>query len=417
MRSASLQEGIERLGPHKAGARRSARPAQRWRWVVAALGMALLPVAGCSVEPEAGGGEPGIVRGREGEMGIVHVGALECFPGEREPVPGPAIYVSPQGDEGNSGATQEEALRSFAQAACRLLPGQTLRVLPGTYRESVVLGLFGEPGEPIRIQGVEREGQRPVLDGGERLTFGLALVESQNIVVENLEFRRYTDEGMLVLLGSDIVIRNNRFLENGRDSIEPDNEGEGFGLNLLGAQKLLVEGNEAGGNGPSQARRGRGLLGTGINTFELQSSIIRRNYSHNNIGGGILVEDGRQVLVEGNRIEGNWLDAAGDYWDGGIWVDGGQDITLRDNLISANHGPGVVLSDEEVRYPESSFGYLFEGNVVRDNLFGLHIWNFGQCPLPPEDVLRMAGNTIEGNQERDIWCQAWACGDGMPCGD
>ncbi len=304
------------------------------------LAMAWL-LAACGPRPPAGA--------VEGETSMYFVPGRECFPGDDAPIDGPLVYVSPTGDDSQSCASEEQALRSSSRAACRLVPGQTLRLLPGVYRESVILGMFGDPEQPITFQGVIRDGQRPVLDGGGELTMGIALVESQNVVVEGLEFRNYTDEGLLVLLGSKVVIRDNRFVGNGRGSIEPDYEGEGFGVNLLGVREALVEGNEAYGNGPSEARQARGLLGTGINTYELKDSVIRDNYSHDNIGGGILVEDGENVLVEGNRIEANWLDAAGDYWDGGIWVDGGRKITLRGNLVVGNHGPGIELSDEDVQ--------------------------------------------------------------------
>jgi len=353
---------------------------------------------------------------REGEMGIVFQNGVECLGEEAQPIQGSTIYVSPDGDDNNAGTSANAPLATLAYALCNIVPGQTLMVLPGIYHESVILGAFGHADKPITIQGVV-EGERwPVLDGESRRTMGIAFVESTNIHVENLEFRNYTDEGLDLLLGSDFVLRHNRFIDNGRASTDPDADGEGFGLNIDGVQKVLVEKNEVAGNGPNAKRWQQYTLGTGINTFELTNGIIRDNDIHDTVGGGILVEDGADVLVENNRIQNNELDANGDYWDGGVWVDGSKNVTLRNNTITGNHGPGVVLSDEDLQYPQASFGFVLERNTITDNLYGVHEWNWGQCPVSDESIIRLTDNQFSGNSKGDIWCQEWLCSDESPCG-
>ncbi|NOY99297.1 MAG: hypothetical protein GXP40_08890 [Chloroflexi bacterium] len=349
-----------------------------------------------------------------GEIGIPFRNGVECLGEEAQPVPGDSVYVSPTGNDSHSGGTAAAPLGTLAYALCNLRPGQTLYVLPGRYRESVVMGIFGDQDMPITIRGVLEGGRRPVLDGESTRTMGIALVESTNIVVENLEFRGYTDEGLYILAGSNFTIRDNLFAANGRASIDPDADGEGFGVNVEGASQVLIENNEAARNGPNAERWQAFTLGTGINTFELRDSVVRGNYVHDTTGGGILVEDGTNVLVEDNRIENNELDANGDYWDGGIWVDGGQHITLRGNVITGNHGPGITMSDEEAGYPASSFGYIVEDNVISGNLVGVFVWNWGQCPAP-ENAVRFVDNQIEGNAEDDAWCEEWMCGVEQAC--
>jgi hypothetical protein len=102
----------------------------------------------------------------------------------------------------------------------------------------------------------------------------------------------------------------------------------------------------------------QGILGTGIDTYKLERATIRDNHAHDNIGGGVLVEDGVNVLVENNQIDHNELNAGGEYWDGGIWFDGGHDTKVHCNMIASNHGPGIQISDEDVQYQEASFGYV-----------------------------------------------------------
>jgi len=352
--------------------------------------------------------------GDGGLVGIHFKNGVECLGEEAQPLPGEVIFVSPEGVDANPG-TIDSPLGTLAVAMCNLRPGQILEILPGEYRESVILGDFGDSTKPIIIRAHTEGVSRPVLEGESKRTMGIALVESENIIIEGLEFRNYTDEGLLVLLGSDITIRDNKFFANGRASTDPDHDGEGFGVNVLGAQNILIEGNESANNGPNQERWEEFTLGTGINTYGNTRVIIRENYVHDTVGGGILVEDSVDILVENNRIEDNELDANGDYWDGGIWVDGGHTITLRGNQIANNHGPGIVLSDEDVQYPNDSFGYVVEENVLRSNIVGISIWNWGQCPIEDKSIIQLKDNQFDGNAEGETWCEAWECGEGQPC--
>ncbi|MEW6716873.1 MAG: right-handed parallel beta-helix repeat-containing protein [Chloroflexota bacterium] len=346
-------------------------------------------------------------------VGIVFQNGVECLGEEARPLPDSQLYVSPEGDDSNPGS-EDLPLRTLGYALCNLVPGQTLTILPGVYRESVIMGAFGDSRAPIVIRASPEVESRPVLDGESSRTMGIALVESINIVIEGLEFRNYTDEGLYVLGGSDIVIRGNKFAANGRASMDPDHDGEGFGVNVLGVSHVLIVGNEVADNGPDEERWKNFTLGTGINTYGNRDVIIRDNYIHGTIGGGILVEDSLDVLVESNHIENNQLDANGDYWDGGIWVDGGNNITLLGNAIVDNNGPGIVLSDEDVQYPEASHGYVVEGNQISGNLVGMFIWNWGQCPVE-ESIVEMKDNLLAGNQDGEVWCVEWECGEGQPC--
>ncbi len=370
------------------------------RWLVCLM-LVGLPLTGCDT------------LGGEGEVGIPFVNGVECLADEAGSTAVDELFVSPDGRDDDPG-TAAAPFQTLVHALCQARPGQTINILPGVYRESVIMGLFGRADAPIIIQGVPDGDDLPVLDGEGTRTMGIALVESVNIVIANLEFRNYTDEGLYVLVGAEIVIRGNRFVENGRASTDPEHDGEGFGVQVSGGKRIAIENNEAAGNGPAPERVADGILGTGIDTYELEDSLIRDNYSHHNSGGGMLVEDSVNVLVENNRIEANELDAGGDYWDGGIWVDGGHDITLRGNEVRQNHGPGIQVSDEDVRFPGGSYGYVLENNIIADNEFGLYIWNWGQC-MPPVTAVTLSQNSITGSVQKDIWCEAWPCGEGEAC--
>ncbi|MBC8504865.1 MAG: right-handed parallel beta-helix repeat-containing protein [Anaerolineales bacterium] len=346
-------------------------------------------------------------------VGIVFQNGVECLGEDAQPKEGDELFVSLEGDDSNPG-TESAPLGTLAYALCNLVPGQTLNIAPGEYRESIILGAFGDSKSPIVIRANPEVDQRPLLEGESTRSIGIALVESTNIIVERLEFRNYLDEGLLILEGSNLILRNNKFTANGRASVDPDLDEEGFGVNVLGASDVLIEGNEAADNGPNQERWENFSLGTGINTYGNRDVIIRDNYVYSTVGGGILVEDSENVLVESNRIEDNQLDANGDWWDGGIWVDGGKNITLRSNEISNHNGPGIILSDEDVQYPDASFGYVLEENRISGNIVGIWMWNWGMCPVE-ESIITLNNNQLVGNEEGETWCTDWECGVGEPC--
>ncbi len=346
-------------------------------------------------------------------VGIVFQNGVECLGEDAQPKQGDVLYLSSEGDDSNPG-TDSAPLGTLAYALCNLVPGQTLNIAPGFYQESVIMGAFGDSRAPIVIRALLEGDERPVLEGESTRSIGIALVESTNIIVEGLELRNYLDEGLLILEGSDFIIRDNKFTANGRASVDPDLDEEGFGINVLGANEVLIEGNQASDNGPNQERWENYALGTGINTYGNRNVIIRDNYVHGTIGGGILVEDSENVLVENNRIEENQLDANGDYWDGGIWVDGGANITLQGNQISNHNGPGIVLSDEDVQYPEASYGYVVKNNKITRNLVGIWMWNWGMCPVE-ESIVSLQQNQLDGNDDGETWCTDWECGVGEAC--
>lgn len=316
-------------------------------------------------------------------------------------------YVSNQGDDDADGSTDGTAFRTVGRALEAVQPGDTVLILPGTYNEALTLEGAGAPGAPITIRG---EGAA-ILDGRETMTIGFWCENCRNIVIENLEVRGYTDIGVGALASSDITMRNLVVHDNGFDAQLEDWDIEGYGIQADESQNVTIENNDVYRNGPQPGASA--IMGTGIDTFGITDSVIRNNRSHHNVGGGILVEDSVNVLVEGNEVFSNDLDAsAEEWWDGGIWLDGGHDVTIRGNVFKNNKGPGIQISDEDHQQP---YGYVVENNTSTENYFGIYIWNFGTSDLPPQDVLRMSDNRILGNSRKDVWIVPWDCPPPDPC--
>ncbi|MEE9293596.1 MAG: right-handed parallel beta-helix repeat-containing protein [Phycisphaerae bacterium] len=318
-------------------------------------------------------------------------------------------YVSPQGDDDSDGRSKATAFATIGRAVGALRAGDTIAILPGTYHESLTMEGVGDAQATITIQGQDGT---PVLDGGRTLGIGFSCIQCTNVIFENLEIRDYIDIGIMVTLSSNVTVRSLKVHHNGFAARNTDWVIEGYGIHADDSREVTIENNEVYQNGPNPQLPDK-LLGTGIDTFGLIDSVIRNNNSHDNIGGGILVEDSINILVEGNRITGNDLDASVEqWWDGGIWVDGGQDVTLRNNTIRDNIGPGIEISDEDNQQP---FGYVLEDNIITGNLYGLYVWNFGTTDLPAESILQLSNNTISDNTVQDFWVVDWECPPDDPC--
>ena len=310
-----------------------------------------------------------------------------------------AFYVSEEGSDDADGRTADTAFRTIERAMQEVRPGDSLLILPGSYHEALYLEGLGSAQASITIRG---EGGVAVLDGQRTMDIGFWCEGCANLVFENLEFRNYTDVGIGFYNGDDIVMRDLHVHHNGFDAQLKGWEIEGYGIHVDESQRITVEDCETHDNGP-QPQVPDQLMGTGINTYMCTDCLIRNNESYDNIGGGILVEDGVNVLVEGNLVYVNDLDATAEgWWDGGLWVDGGHDITVRGNTFRDNLGPGIEISDEDDQQHDD---IVIEDNTITGNYYGLYIWGFGAEDLPPERVLRLAGNEISGNAWQDVWVE------------
>ncbi len=308
------------------------------------------------------------------------------------------LYVSTTGDDDADGLTRETALATIAEAVERVQSGQSIGVLTGEYSEEV---MFFERDFEATVSLIGETGA--VLDGLDTLDTGVLVYDSTNISVEGFEIRGYLSQGYYGIVTSDVAIRDCEVHHNG--SASSHNSREGFGINAAYSSSVVIQENVVFENGPAPDRVADGVLGTGINTYALKNSQILDNTSTDNIGGGILVEDGIDVTVEGNVSSGNdskapLLNNPGyEWWCGGIWLDGGHDIFVRDNTFNDNVA-GVHVSDLDLQQP---FGYVVEDNEIAGNQYGFQIYGFNQC-LPDPSTLSMSGNDITESTDSDVFC-------------
>lgn len=310
-------------------------------------------------------------------------------------------YVSNSGSDKNDGLKESSAFKTIAKAISTVNPGGTVRILPGNYHESVGVESSGNLKAAVTIEGYKGT---PVLDGKNDKPVGLYFQKSDNYIIKNLKFINYTDIGIGVTKGNNFILTSLEVGGNGHDVQLKGWELEGYGIHIEYSENVRIADCDVYNNGPHPKRK-RNLMGMGIDTYGNRKVEIINNKSYNNTGGGMLVEDSYEVTVKENEVYGNDLDATAEqWWDGGLWLDGGGKVTVRNNYFHDNSGPGIEISDEDKQSPS---GYQLIDNVSKNNYYGIFIWNFGTQNWPAESVIKRSGNDFTGNTKKDIWIEDW----------
>lgn len=241
------------------------------------------------------------------------------------------------------------------QAAVRAAPkGTVIRVMPGTYHETVYVDK-----DDIRIIGVIEQGRRAVLDGEKKLNDAI-LYSGNNFVAENLEIRNYKGNGIMGQAGNNFEIRNNVISESGVYGIFPQ----------LG-QNGIVEHNVVSGIADAAIYIGMSdnilvayndVFGSvaGIEIENSRQAIVEHNYVHDNAGGllafvtpGLPIKTTQDVIFRHNFVVGNNhvnFGAPGSTVSGipagtGVLVMAADDVVIEGNVISDNKVSGIIITD------------------------------------------------------------------------
>lgn len=244
-----------------------------------------------------------------------------------------------------------ESIQAAVKAAP---PGTIVRVMPGTYHETVYIDK-----DDIRIIGVIEQGRRAVLDGEKKLNDAI-LYSGNNFVVENLEIRNYKGNGVMGQAGNNFEIRNNVIADAGVYGIFPQ----------LG-QNGVVEHNVVSGIADAAIYIGmsdnihvaHNDVFDSVAGIEIENSrhaIVENNYVHNNTGGllafvtpGLPIKDTVDVIFRNNFVVGNnhpnfgapGSTVAGIPAGTGILVMAADDVVIENNIISDNKVAGVIITD------------------------------------------------------------------------
>lgn len=245
------------------------------------------------------------------------------------PVPPPCngadkvCYVSPSGNDNNSGGDPSVALASILRAAQIARDDYAIIVAPGTYRDPVTTNPVGRA--PKRLTFLA-QGRVVINLQGREGAAGFSLSNSDGTVIDGFFITGAADAGVALKSGNDgAVVRNCTIFGN-----------PGDGVRVTDSANVLVFNNLITGNGRAGVRIG------GTSAGSPQAQVI-----HNTIFGNV----GRGIEI------GNTQKAS----------PGAQVIN---NIIQQNALAGVVTENIKVETnPPSQAGYRGDHNLVFPSIY------------------------------------------------
>ncbi len=279
------------------------------------------------------------------------------------------IYIKPGGDPRRDAQQIQDAIDAAARAGEQV----NINVPPGIYRGNIV---FPPGARNISLKAQEVNGRRAVFDMTGMPTSDdtqavFKLQNNQNITIEGFEIKNYKGSSrdnppvgiMVTGVNKDITLRGNDIHHLGLDAQgQPDR---------IGSQPIIVF-----GKGSTEATATRNInitnnhvhdsnlgqhegitLNGNVDGFQIS---INRLTNLNNIGIDIVggettssnraLDAARNGLIRGNFVSGidsdkNPTYPKGDRSAGGIYIDGGRDVRIENNVVE-NTNRGIEIGSE-----------------------------------------------------------------------
>lgn len=338
---------------------------------------------------------------------------------------GTTFYVATTGNDGSAG-TKAAPWKTIQHAADTAQAGDTVLVRSGIYNEHVEISSAGSVnGGYITFENYPKES--PVVDGtgldipgGQ---FGLVTLHSASyVIVSGFEIRNYTTASIKqVPIGiyvegageSDQLINNAVHDITTTANTTPNAcASNAFGITVYGTKApaaidgLAVSGNQVFNNktGCSETLS----LDGNVTNFAVVSNIV---HDDNNIAIGAIgfekvspqvkYDQARDGEIRGNTVYnitsfGN-PDYGKQYASDGIYVDGGKDIVIEQNLIH-DADLGIELASEHDGRVTS--GVIARNNVIYDdNSNGISIGGYGK-KRGGTDSCTVVNNTLYNNDTK-----------------
>lgn len=246
-----------------------------------------------------------------------------------------------------------QAGESIQATVNKAKPGDTIQVMPGTYRETVFIDK-----ENITLRGVVVNGQWAVMDGGGKLNDGI-LASGHGVVIQKFWIKGYKGNGIMTQGANNYKILDN-YVDGGFYGIFPQ-----FGKNGLVARNRTTRVEDAGiyvGMSDNVDVIGNEAWGNviGIESENCRDLLVEGNYMHDNTNGlavtlipGLPVKDAARTTVRHNFIINNNLKnfappssiAASMPPGVGILLLGVKETMIEGNILAGNNTTAILTSD------------------------------------------------------------------------
>ena len=319
-------------------------------------------------------------------------------------------YISPNGNDGNSGSSQSSPLKTFDEALGRMVAGDTLIVMDGTYAmgngdAGIEVGNNGTASAYITIKAQNKG--RAIITGGtatKRNNYALMYISGSYIMIDGLVFKDLKAQtgatGVKLEIGANHIIIANCTFTNIRTA------------------SLVTEASKDNENLQYTANA---IIGYGdSNTSPISSILIYKNTCTNmETGWGeciSLTENCTHVSI----IE-NYLDDTGNI---GIDVGGNYVTSLPANLRFTRYAyiahNTVANESTEDTYKDTCYGIYADGgqhiqiigNKVANCMGGIEAGAEEVNEGYPTDDITISGNEIVDCQEVFFACGGWETGRG-----
>ncbi len=244
--------------------------------------------------------------------------------------------------------------QSIQAAVKKAVPGDTIKVYPGVYKETVYIDK-----DNITLSGVIVKGEWPTMDGEKKLNDAV-LYSGHGITVEQLKIINYKGNAIMGQAGNNYIIRNNLIIDAGVYGIFPE-----FGKNGLIEHNVLSGIEDAAiyvGMCDNVDVRHNEVFNNvaGIEIENTRHALVENNYVHNNTGGilafitpGLPIKTTFDVIIRNNFVVNNNHENFGEPGSlvasippgTGILVMAADDVTIENNIISGNDNTGIAIVD------------------------------------------------------------------------
>ncbi len=299
---------------------------------------------------------------------------------------------------------------SIQDAVVAAEPGTVIKVMPGTYKETVYIDK-----DNITLSGVIEQGRYPVMEG-EGVRNDAILYSGNGFTVENFYITRYKGNGIMGQAGNNFIIRNNVVVDTGVYGIFPQ-----LGKNGIVSHNII--------SGIEDAAIYVGMSDNidvvhnevfesvaGIEIENSRKALVENNYVYNNTGGilafitpGLPIKTCGDVIIRNNFVVDNDHEnfaipgsLVSNIPPGtGILVMACDDVVVEGNIISGNDSMGIAFTDfsaasNAATDPES------EPNPDRPVILNNIMRNNGENPAPMVRAMLAAMMESKGPDIVDI---------------
>lgn len=304
------------------------------------------------------------------------------------------IYVATNGHDDNVG-TKSKPFRTLKKAALEASAGTTVLIRKGNYHEKLVVKHSGTKSKPITFKAYNKE--KVVLSGKDlkdvEEDVALVVINNKNYVtisgltIQDLstDLAGETVMGIYVTGSSSHITLDNNHVQR-IETHADDGNGHGIAIYGTGTMKDINISNNTLEDlklGASESL----VLNGNIDVFKVENNIVRRS---DNIGIDLIGYEGisndkkvdfvRNGIVKNNivyEISSYGNPAYGeDYAAGGIYVDGGKNITIEKNTVYKSDIGIEATSEHAKKYADN---IKIINNIIYENFYtGISIGGYDE---------------------------------------